>query len=85
VRGWPTDGWQTGHVPTAHWDRGNRQQRHYFYGHIEGGQFKAKGFTPSAGGWNTSGGPAAGPNAAFRLAVQKIAGQKVDNKAGFEL
>jgi hypothetical protein len=75
----------TCHVPATHWDQGHRQQRHYFFGHIDGGQFKAKGFTPSAGGWNTAGGGAAGPNAAFRSMVQKAAGQKVDGDARFEL
>lgn len=40
-------------VPRVAWDSVPRTQRHYLYGHIENGEFKAKGLTPTAGGWSS--------------------------------
>lgn len=74
----------TSTVPAASWDANTRSQRHYFFGHIEGGAFLGKGFTPSAGPWVTVG-QASSPNAAFRNAVEKVAGKSVEGNGNFEL
>jgi hypothetical protein len=71
-------------VPAASWDATPRSQRHYFFGHLEDGVFKAKGFTPSAGPWLAAGTPGS-PNPAFRAAVAAAAGKQVDGDARFEL
>lgn len=70
-------------VPETEWDKTARGQRHYFYGHFETGKFVAKGFTPSAGGWVTTG-TAVTPNPAFRTTVAAAAGKPVEGDARFE-
>ena len=44
-------------MPKESWDKTERQQRHYFMGHFENGQFKAEGLTPTAGPFVSSGTP----------------------------
>lgn len=70
-------------VPEAEWEKTPRGQRHYFFGHFEAAKFVAKGFTPSAGSWMTTG-TAVTPNPAFRTAVAAAAGKPVEGDSRFE-
>ena len=70
-------------VPATEWEKTARGQRHYFFGHFEPGKFVAKGFTPSAGPWVTSG-TAVTPNPAYRTTVTAAAGKPIEGDAKFE-